>query len=182
MGDGRARRPGAHVVEAAKVGKLSWRTTVTIETGARATTVQVPALVDAPATPPEAAAGTRPFWGPQRIVGVAVGGAGVVGVVVGAVFGGITFGKVSASKANGNCTPNLSTCNAVGEQLQHDANTTASVSNAAFAIGGAALVAGVVVFFTAPHADAGPAPSGAWVRVAPVADAGMTGVLVRGGW
>jgi hypothetical protein len=57
-------------------------------------------------------------------------------------------------------------------------------STSALVLGGAALAAGVVVFATAPPAGGASTPpkGGAWMTLAPVAGAQMTGVLVRGGW
>ena len=185
--------PGVHVLAATQPGKQAWTTTITIEAKPGVTTVRVPALVTV--AEPAAAAAALPatavaalpvaepasVWGAQRIAGVSVGGVGVAGVIVGAVFGGLTGKKVADSKAT--CTPDLRSCRQPGYDLQHEARTTANVSDAAFAIGGAAVIAGVVLVVTAPRGHAAPAAkSSTWVTVGPVAGAELRGVLVRGGF
>jgi hypothetical protein len=94
--------------------------------------------------------------------------------VVGAVFGGITLSKASAAKSY--CSADLMTCDTTGGQLMGAAHTTAHVADAAFALGGAAVVAGVVVFATAPNGSGSP------VSVGTLAGAGTMGVVVRGGF
>lgn len=107
-------------------------------------TVDIPALEDAPIEVGE----NEPWWSTRRKIGVGLAGAGVAGLVVGSVFGVLTPGKSSDSKAH--CSPGLETCDSIGIGLQSDARTTARIANVAFAIGGAALIGGVVVFATAP--------------------------------
>jgi hypothetical protein len=45
-------------------------------------------------------------------------------------------------------------CAQQGYDLHHDANAAANVSNVAFAVGGAALIAGAIVYLTAPRGEA----------------------------
>jgi hypothetical protein len=175
---------GQHTVAASAPGYKPWSTVVGIATDGSTASVEIPALQKLPdpaaSGPAATAPAAAPFWGPQRIAGFAVGSAGLVGVVVGSVFGGITLSKSSASKSH--CAADLSTCDATGVQLQQDAHTTATASNIAFGIGGAALIAGVVTFATAPSASA-PATSGAArLTIGPVAGAYMTGLVLQGGW
>lgn len=177
--------PGAHTIAAVKQGKAVWQTTVTVEAKAGTTKVKIPAAPEPEAVPivPLSAPASISVSGAQRIAGIAVGGAGVVGLVIGAVFGGLTMKKVSDSKSNGHCDSDLASCDAIGLQLQHDARTTANITNAALAMGGAAVVAGVVLFATAPVRGGGaPAKSRAWVKLGPAAGAQMTGAVVQGGW
>lgn len=173
--------PGAHEIVALRLGKEVWRTTVTVAAKPGTSTVTVPAIPAEAVAPPEPATGGAPTWPGQRIAGMATGGAGVAGLLISAVLGGITFKKVADSKRNGHCDANLATCDAVGLDLQHQARTTANAANVAAALGGAAVVAGVVVFLTTPAGAQAP-KSGAWMRLGPVASAPLTGVILQGGW
>jgi hypothetical protein len=168
---------GAHTIEASAPGHKAWSTVVRVDTNGSSSSVEVPAL-DVLAT--RTGETPAPFWSTQRIAGTTVGAAGVVGVVIGSVFGTITLSKASASKSH--CAADLSTCDPTGGLLQQQAHTTADVSDAAFAIGGAAIIAGVVTFVTAPSGGAAPAASGARISIGPVAGAQMTGLIVQGGW
>jgi hypothetical protein len=81
-----------------------------------------------------------------------MGGVGVVGAVLGTVFGVQAFGNSDDSAAH--CTtgtPDL--CNETGLQLRSDATKAANVSTVAFALGGAAVAGGVVLFVAAPSKD-----------------------------
>src|SRR5262249_1134827 len=148
-------------------GKQPWTTTITIEPKPGVTTVRVPALQDAPSTPDAspapAPAPAAPFWGPQRIAGLAVGGAGVAGVIVGAGFGVRALNKNSDSKQS--CSPtDPNFCNDTGVSLRNDARTAATISTAAIVIGGAAITGGIVLFATAPSAKK---PEAARLELAP---------------
>ncbi len=169
---------GFHTIEASAPGHKAWSTTVRIDINGSAASVEIPPLEKLPVEGPAAKPGFT--WSTQRVAGFAVGGVGVVGVVVGGVFGAITLSKASASKSH--CAPDLSTCDPIGGQLQQDAHTTANVSNATFAIGGAALIAGVVTFATAAGTRDPTAPSSGRVTMAPMAGAHMTGLMMRGEW
>jgi serine/threonine-protein kinase len=175
--------PGAHAIEASAPARLPWKTTITIEPKPGVTTLHVPMLAAAPPEDKGATGGPSPFWGTQRVAGVATGAAGILGLAVGSILGGVVVAKVGSLKSGGHCNADLSACDAAGLPLRQDARSLAHGSTAALVVGGAALAAGVVVFFTAPSASVAAAPkSGARVLVGPVAGAEMTGVLVRGGW
>jgi serine/threonine-protein kinase len=146
--------PGTHTIEASGAGRLPWKTTITIDAKAGTQTVQVPALAIAPEAPRTEAA--APFWGPLRIAGVAVGSVGLIGVVVGAVFGARTMAK--ASESNAHCSGSPALCDPTGLSLRSDAKALAKVADVGLIVGGAAAAAGVVVFLTAPAAK--PAAAG----------------------
>lgn len=67
-------------------------------------------------------------------------------------------------------------------RLHEDAKTTANVSNVGLAVGGAAVIGGVVLFLTAPAGEAAAPAPGARGRVLPVVGMGSTGVLLQGVW
>ncbi|APR78130.1 Hypothetical protein A7982_03477 [Minicystis rosea] len=173
--------PGVHVIDAAAPGFEPWHTTITVGDRGDVKAVVVPALSPAKQAANAASADSHgSSWGTQRIAGVAVGSAGVAGLIVGAVFGGLTAKKVSDSKSS--CNAEGTACFEPGYSLRRDAKTTANVSNVAFAIGGAALVAGVVMFVTAPRAGAPMKSGSASVRVAVSASPEMAGVMLTGGF
>ena len=175
--------PGSHTLEASQPGKQAWKTTFEVEAKPGVTTVRVPALANAPEGPrgaevTEASAGT---WGAQRLAGVSVAGAGVVGVAIGAALGGLAIGKNNASKAE--CLPSApSMCSAEGAATRRSAGTLADASTGLFLAGGAALAAGAVVFFTAP-ASTSPKRAGLRrIEATPIAGLGTSGLLLRGEW
>ncbi len=188
--------PGSHVVSVSAPGKRSWTRTVTLEAGQGVVTVQVPALADevtAPPAPPpratpapagkEVGADTPPpparaERGPARRAPAYVTGA--VGLVV--LGGGVGFGIASNAKERDSeefCNPqDPSECDRTGMNLLDEARTYATAANVGYAVGGAALVTGVVLFVTAPRSR--PAPAG-W-RVVPIATPEAAGVVLRRGF
>ena len=83
----------------------------------------------------------------QRIVGLVVGGAGVVGLAVGGVLGGLTFS--SWGSVNSECPSHMG-CSAQALGHHADAVTFGAVSTAGFIAGGVLLAGGVTLYFTAP--------------------------------
>jgi len=170
--------PGPHIIEAQGPGKQSWRTTISIEAKPGTTTVQVPALQNAP---PDAtlSPSTASFWSTQRVAGTSVAGAGLVGLVVGAIFGARALSQ--NGDADAQCRPeSRDLCNAKGVALHHDALTSAHLSTAALVIGGAALTAGVVLFATASREKASAASKR--FEVYPLVGAGTGGLVLRVSW
>lgn len=179
--------PGEQVVEATAPRRKPWRATVKVEPKPGVTSVTVQALAQADAAPiaapgpgptsaePEPPA---PGWSTQRTVGLVVGGVGVVGVALGAVFGAMTMAKVGQVEDQKLCSSaDPPVCTQPGLDKHAEANRTANASNAAFAIGGAAIVAGVVVFVTAPGSKAKKASS---LRAEPLLGPGTAGLSLRG--
>jgi hypothetical protein len=119
-------------------------------------------------------------WNGRRISGVAVASAGVGGLAVGSVLGVLTLKKLSDART-GDCNTALTVCNQTGLDMISSAMATAHGSTASLAVGGAALVVGVVLFATAPSPADAP-KSGLRVTVGPVAGADVTGLELRGGW
>lgn len=105
----------------------------------------------------------RSSWSAQRTAALVVGGVGMVGIGVGVVFGLVAQSKNDDARTPANC-PTTTQCYPQGKALLDDAGSAATVSTIAFAAGGAALAAGVVLFVTAPTRRAGATTS---VRVVP---------------
>jgi hypothetical protein len=185
--------PGPHAITASAPGKEAWSGSVTVPSGPGTTTVRVPALIPAAtapiaaATPPASAAAPTPGptpapgWSTQRKVAIGVGAAGLAGIVVGSVFGVMTLSKTGSAKDH--CSTEVTPhCDPAGQKLYSDATTTANVSNAAMAVGGAAVIGGVVLFLTAPAAADAAKPASARWTVVPLIGAGSGGVFVQGVW
>ena len=130
-----------------------------------------PAPLGAPPAAAPSNAGSEPSsgMGKQKWIAVGAGGLGIIGLGVGAVFGGMAFPQWSNAKTE--CTASCGP----GSQAQSDksaASTSATISDVGL-IAGAVLVAGAaVLWFTAP--------SGAQVQLAPTASAQGGGLTLRG--
>jgi hypothetical protein len=95
----------------------------------------------------------------QKTLGLVAGGAGVVGLGVGTIFGIVAASKWSATRSD--CSYGA-TCPSYGEAVSDHSATVnaATLSTIGFVAGGALLAAGVALYFTAPHmpkADSAPA-------------------------
>jgi hypothetical protein len=122
--------------------------------------------------PPASAAG----MGTQKVVGLAIGGAGVAGLALGGVFGLLTLSAKNQqiSECGGPCSAS-SHAQAVTD---HSTGMTDGViSTVGFIAGGALLVGGALLFFTAhPSSER----AAARIVVAPSVGLDGGGVLVRG--
>jgi serine/threonine-protein kinase len=174
---------GNHKLEASGTGKKTWSKTFTVAASAT-TPVLVPVLETAPvqaqaaATPaaPGAASpspGAEPRDGQaQRTVALIVGGLGVVGVGVGTAFG--FMAKSTHDDSAPHCNGDY--CTDEGSSLRDSAHSKAAVSTVAFSIGGAGLLAGTILWLTAPRAH----ERGAQVSVAPSFSPDGAGLFARG--
>ena len=173
--------PGDHAIEVTAPGKQPWTTHVTLGPAADRKQVSVAALAPIEATPPpvaavdtapaSVAAGARPgSRGSQKTWGLVVGGAGIVGLGVGAYFG--VRALSGSSQAKDQC-PDAACPTPSAIQQNNDAKTDARVSDVAFGVGIGAVVAGSLLYFLAP--------SSASLRVAPAV--GRTnGIVAEATW
>jgi hypothetical protein len=105
----------------------------------------------------------------QKILALVAGGVGVVGVGVGTIFG-----LQSMSKHNDAETKCPGACNdQAGVDLWNDARSAGNISTIAFAVGGAGLVTGAILWFTAKTPSRSTALQ---------ADVGPGSVYLRGTW
>lgn len=160
--------PGAHRVEAQAPGYEPWRTTVQVAPEAGRSTLKVPLLKALPA--PVAAAGVEPAaavaeerpmeadetsspegMSRRRIAALSVGSAGVLGVGLGAVFGGMAIAKNNDAedRCRSGCTP-------AGAKASQDAVKFANISTGMWAAGAALLGTGLVLFFLDPDKEQPP--------------------------
>ena len=115
--------------------------------------------------------------GTQKILGLAAGGVGVAGLVVGGVFGAMTLSEKSQQQSacgSGTCSP------AGHAQALNDHSTgmtDSTISTIGFIAGGAFVVGGAVLFFTAHPSSQQPATG---LLVAPSVGPGGGGVLLQG--
>jgi hypothetical protein len=148
--------PGPHHIEVAAAGYTAWSKDVVVDAAPTTTHLEVPALEKLPGTAPLPAAPVSPVLPPpvadkpqkvrvgQLAAGIVIAGVGVVGAAVGTYFGVVTFQKEGDS--NDHCVGTR--CDKTGVQLRHDASTSATVSTAAFAVGGGLFIAGGIVALT----------------------------------
>jgi hypothetical protein len=133
-------------------------------------TTPAPAVEPSPATPAEGPHGL----GTQRILAIAAGAVGLGGVVVGTIFGLETLSKHSSSQQQ--CPGNV--CSPAGLQDVTDGKNAGNVSTIAFAVGGAAVAAAVVLWLTAPSG----APAVGSLHVSPLVARDAGGFSLGGTW
>ena len=159
--------PGSHRIALEGEGFAPAEKTIVLregEKGRREVFVLERALAStpAPATATSTSASPRPDAQPgstQRTVGVALGAAGIAGLVAGGIFGVLsksTYDHALSSECGGDphgCSPQ-------GTQDGQGAHGQATASTIAFAAGGALLAAGAVIYFTAPRIAVTPSVGG----------------------
>jgi hypothetical protein len=163
--------PGEHEVRAEEGGTITWSTKVRIDATPDTTTVRVPAPVAGPKPLPPPPPPPPPFWSGQRVAGVAVGGVGIAGIVVGTVFG--VQAAATFERSNPHCKDlDPDPCDAEGVRLRDRSNREAWTSNISIGVGAVAVAGGLVLFLTAPRGKSEPTQS---ARLAVVPQAGRTG-------
>lgn len=116
----------------------------------------------------------------QRIIGVAVGAAGVVGLGIGTVFGAVAASDWSSAKAYCAGKPRSCQTSGPGAQDEHSAQSKATVSTVGFIAGGALAAAGVVLFLTAPQRSSGDEHASArGVELVPTGGPGGANLTIR---
>ena len=149
---------GKHRVEATAPGRVTWSTSVSLNSENSLETVTVPTLSAAPAALARTAhstdkgAKTTPVPGeatepvtltPLRIAGIVTAGVGLVGVSIGTYYG--VSAMSGAADTDDDC-PNNRCTTAEATSTRSDAKTAGSVSTLAFAIGGALVAAGATLY------------------------------------
>jgi serine/threonine-protein kinase len=161
--------PGEYTIEADAPSRKSWSTRVTVGAKAATVTVTVPALekqIGPPSDTKASSSDSSRDSFQQKAIGVALGGVGVAGLVVGTVFGLDAFSTYDEAQAT--CRDgNLKLCTEDGVSLQQDASSAALVSTIAFAVGAAAIAAGAIVFVLSPSGDESPEKAAWTLRVGP---------------
>jgi hypothetical protein len=109
----------------------------------------------------------------MRNLGIGVGAAGAVGVVVGSILGFVAKSTYDHAFQD-ECRGNVTTCTPQGASDGVTAHNQAAIATAGFVLGGALLVAGAAFYFTAPHESG--------VAVAGTLSSGGGGLAVRARW
>jgi hypothetical protein len=170
--------PGTRTLRAEADGHKTWVAQVDVPPEPRVIVVDVPELApdaaapqsraDERSTAPSAPAASRERdrgrGDTQRTVGLVAVGVGAVGLGVGAVFGLVSIGD--RNEANAHCAPpDYKLCDAAGVSAGDAAITSGNVSTIGFAVGAALAAGGAILYFTAPSADVGIAPTPRGVAV-----------------
>jgi hypothetical protein len=164
--------PGKHTVDASAKGKKPWSSTVEVSEKNRSPSLDIPALEDEPtAAPPtgdekkgrvvETPGNDDGGGSNMKTIGIAVGAVGLAGIGVGSFFGIRASEKWKEAKTHCNSSYE---CDQTGVELTDQARSSGNIATLGFIAGGALLVAGVVLFFTAPS---GKPPSRVNVGIGP---------------
>ncbi len=175
--------PGPTTVSATAPGKKPWSTHLEVPAGPGAQTLAVPALEDDPnarapvaATLPAAPPPEVPVRGHgQRVAGVVVGSIGLAVLAVSGALVGVAASTNASAKA---ACPLVPCSNMTGIDQANQAGTLADGATVTLLFGGAALVAGAALFFSAPRAAKAPPVKNGWV--APSFGPGTAGLAA--GW
>lgn len=159
--------PGEHRFVLDAEGFSRKTDTVLVREGERNRGLRV--VLDAIPAPP-----ARPTDGStMRNVGIGVGAAGAVGVVVGSILGFVAKSTYDHALRD-ECGGNVNGCSSQGASDGATAHNQAAVATAGFVLGGALLVAGAAFYFTAPRESG--------LAVAGSLSSGGAGLAVRGRW
>jgi len=173
---------GEHRVEATAPGKEPWSTVQTVKPESDVARVSVPPLADAKAgSPPaqvgSAAAGASPSdessWPTLRTVALITAGAGVVAMGVGGYLA--MDARSSYDEAKKSCTG--TECPDGPYNTIQDAQGQGNIATILFAVGGAAVATGAVLWFVAPSSKTETASRGPVVERVGV---GPRGFVLKG--
>ncbi len=178
-------KPGAHDVEVSLPHKKTWRGRIVAGSAGTAVEVDVPVEDDVATSVPRADATALLRSAPkapdeesthgraQRIAALGVGGAGLAGIGIGAVFGILALSD--NAKLRHACGGDIHHCLPGAPNvtsLQSGARTAATVSTVGFVVGGAAFVAGIILYTSAPPSRR--------IEIRAAAADGAAGILVGG--
>lgn len=180
--------PGERTIVATAPGKLPFETKITIGQASDSQAVTIPPLQDdpnagvgvpGPGLPPDTGTPTDSDSGEtMRLAGFIVGGVGVVGLGLGAVFGIVASSTASGAEDDAALCPNKQ-CTPAGREEIDSAETSATVSTVGFIVGGAALAAGVVLVVMSFQGGSAEANTGGLTLV-PTVGAGEGGLTLTG--
>ncbi len=132
-----------------------------------------------PPTQPPSPAPAGSYWSTQRTLSVVSVGVGVVGLAAGSIFGGLTISE--KNKETSACGTSSCSDYASAKDHYNSAITDGTVSTVAFIAGGVFVVAGAVLWFTAPSStSASPSASVGRVRLVPSVGNRSGGAFLQG--
>lgn len=161
--------PGEHRFAFESAGMLRAEQTIDVREGERGRREMVVFRGPADATP---AASVPSSPGLQRTVALALGGAGIVGLVVGGVLG-LASKSTYSHALQTECGNNPNGCSPQGIHDGQSAHGQAAASTAMFVVGGVLLGAGAVLWVTAARVPVG---------VGATVGSDRAGLIVAGGW
>ncbi|MBK9031846.1 MAG: hypothetical protein IPL61_11060 [Myxococcales bacterium] len=184
--------PGRSMISASAEGYEPWKAEVAVMGDGTTVTVEIPSLTRIPEvpTPPDPDPDPTPIVvrppppppppsdpGPgRRRLGLGLTAGGVAALGAGVAFG--LMARSASDEAKAECGGDVGDCRgdlATARDLTDSARTRATISTVAFAVGGAAVVGGVVLYLTAPKRR-----GAREVAVAPAVGSDQLGLLVRG--
>ncbi|HEX8792221.1 MAG TPA: hypothetical protein VF765_14805 [Polyangiaceae bacterium] len=146
--------PGSHAVDAQAPHRKPFHQPIDVPSGGANVTVTVAELDAADEGGGTPGTETPSNGSTQRTIGLVVGGLGIVGIGIGTAFGFSAMSKENDATQHHCDTTNH--CDGTGVQLGHDAQSAATASTIAFAVGGVALAGGLLLYFTAPKGSSAP--------------------------
>jgi hypothetical protein len=168
--------PGKHVCQASALGHADGHGEVTLGEGEQKTlelgvdTEGAPAA--RPPAPVERASSPATSGSTRRMVGLGVGGAGAVGLIVGGIFGLVA--KHTYDQATASCAHTPEPCPKAGVDGAQTAYGQATISTVSFIAGAALVAGGAALYLTAPDRGA--------VAVAPSVGGSTAGLTVNASW
>jgi hypothetical protein len=191
--------PGSHRIEMTAPGRKPWESSIVVMPDGLTMALPVPNLdmADGTPAPPEANDTSEPTgpdetehpvparkpasdgFGAQGTAAIALGGVGVLGLVVGTAAGLVSLAKHNES--NNGCIDNV--CSPSGGAARDGAISAGNWSTAAFTVGVIAGAAGVVLWVTRPSPKATkPSSAATSVGLAPVFTGAGGGAALLGRW
>jgi hypothetical protein len=141
---------GRHVVRATAPDAIPFERRIDVTDGQRVEiTIPEPTPLSSAGPPAE----PEPTgWGPQKIAGTVLGGAGLLSAIGGFIAGGVALSKRDASNGpEGGCSDETNLCaKREGVELRESSRLAGDVSTALLVTGGVFAATGLVVFLTAP--------------------------------
>jgi hypothetical protein len=173
--------PGAHQLEVSAPGKKTSTTTFNVAAGPSSASVDMPELADEakgePAGPALSVNGQPADGSAKRTTGFVIGGLGVAGVAVGAIFGVMYLGKQSdyngCTKVNGFCDGDATK----DADQKSSAETVGWISTIGFGVGIVGLAAGTYLILTSKSSSQEKASA---LRVAPAVGQRGGGLSLQG--
>lgn len=155
--------PGEHTVQVTAPGKRPFEQRIVAQADGHTQVIEVPSLSDEPVKA-DSGAGDGSGIGAWSVVGAATVGVGVVGVALGAFYGGLAAGRLEEAENRG-C--NREPCSPDAAQLLADARSAGDASTALFVVGSALVAGGLTLWILAPDGDDEAASLGATAAIGP---------------
>lgn len=180
LGLGIAVDPGEHTITAIAPGYKAWSAKILVGAEHDAKSLTVTGLVKDPnAAAAPVPPATPSSHGTTRTAGWVLGGAGVVGLGLGGIFGGLAMSQAGNAKNDATLCPNK-LCTPAGRAEVDGANGKALVSTIGFIAGGALLATGVVLVVMSGHSAKKEGSSHAQTTLVPTAGRDGGGLTVLG--